>query len=94
MSTNWSACRRNSSATIGGCVCSVETTADALAHLLQGGDEAAEIAVAGEQHDVVEVSASRMASTVSSMSMLPLTLRRPEASVNSFVGFVTIVKPL
>src|ERR1051325_4386385 len=32
-----------------------------------------------------------MASTASSISMLPFTLRRPEASVNSFVGLVTMV---
>ena len=36
-------------------------------------------------------SAISMTSTASSMSMLPLILRRPEASVNSLVGLVTMV---
>jgi len=36
-------------------------------------------------------SASSMASTASSISMLPLTLRRPLASMNSLVNLVTTV---
>jgi hypothetical protein len=39
-------------------------------------------------------SASSIASTASSMSMLPLTLRRPSASMNSLAGLVTTVNPL
>ena len=35
-----------------------------------------------------------MASTASSMSMLPLTLRRPVELVNSLAGLVTMAKPL
>ena len=35
-----------------------------------------------------------MALTASSMSMFPLSLRRPVLSVNSLAGFVTMAKPL
>jgi hypothetical protein len=57
-------------------------------------DQRAEIAVAREQHDVIDMRAISIASTVSSMSMLPFTLRRPVESVNSLAGLVTMVKPL
>jgi hypothetical protein len=59
--------------------------------LLQGRHQGAKIAIPGEEDDVIQRSTRRMASTVSSISMLPLILRRPEASVNSLVGLVTMV---
>jgi hypothetical protein len=43
---------------------------------------------------MVHRGASSMASTVSSMSMLPFTFRRPWLSVYSLAGFVRMVKPL
>ena len=39
--------------------------------------QGAEIAIPGKQHHLVEWPASSMASTASSMSILPFTLRRP-----------------
>jgi hypothetical protein len=56
MSTNWSAWRRSSSAIIGGCVEVVKDYADAHPTALHRLDQRAEIAVAGEQHHVVDVA--------------------------------------
>ena len=50
-----SAWRRSSSAIIGGCVEMVETTRHAHAAALHRLDQRAEIAVAGEQHHVIDV---------------------------------------
>ncbi len=61
---------------------------------LQRRDQRREVAVAGEQDEMIVVRAMSRASTVSSMSMLPLIFRRPMASVNSLAGLVTTVKPL
>ena len=57
-------------------------------------DQGAEISVTGEKHHVVDMGASSSASIASSMSMLPLTFRRPIESTNSFAGLVTTRKPL
>jgi len=89
MSVKMSAWRRSSSAIIGGCVEIVEMTVDAHAFALHGLHQRAEIAVAGEQHHMVDGAAISMASTASSMSMLPLILRRPVWSTNSLVALVT-----
>ena len=60
-----------------------------------GGDDGLRLAmtrpehsVAGEQRDLIDIS---IASTASSMSMLPFNLRRPAASTYSLVGLVTTV---
>jgi len=45
-------------------------------------DEVAEGSVAREQNHLVDLIGEAMASTASSMSMFPFTLRRPLASVN------------
>ena len=53
-------------------------------------DQRAEIAVAGEQHDMVEVPAISIASTASSMSMLPRLDLAAAHRVDEFlVGLVT-----
>ena len=53
-SMNWSACRRRSSATIGGRVESVEMTMTRLPGL-DSVDQRAEIAVTGEQHHLIDI---------------------------------------
>jgi geranylgeranyl pyrophosphate synthase len=64
---------------------------DPHAAALDGLDQGTEVAVAREQHHPIDVLGSSMASTASSMSMLPLTLRRPEASMDALDALVTTV---
>ena len=86
---NWSVWRRRSSAIIGGLVVSVEITVTRrpLACTAATSDRKSP----SPENSTMWSSCSHscITSTASSMSMLPFTLRRPMASVNSFAGLVT-----
>ena len=65
--------------------------ADALALLLQGRNQTAEIAVAGEKYDMIEELGETHGIDGELDIHVAFDLAPAEASVNSFVGFVTIV---
>ena len=79
-----SACRRSSSATIGGWRRDGGDDGDSHAAALHRFDQRTEIAVAGEQHDLIDVFGDLHRIDRELDSMLPLTLRRP--LVDEFLG--------
>ena len=86
-----SACRRSSSATIGGWVEMVETTVTRTPRRCTA--STSERKSPSPENSTIWSTwpAISIASTASSMSMLPLTLRRPVWSTNSLVALVTTV---
>jgi hypothetical protein len=85
-SSHW---RRSSSATIGGWVEIVETTETRTPRRCIASTSERK-SPSPEKSTIWSMKgASSSASMASSMSMLPLTLRRPVESTNSFVGLVT-----
>ena len=89
MSVKMSAWRRSSSATIGGWVETVEMTVTRTPRRCTASTSERK-SPSPENSTMWSIEpAISMASTASSMSMLPLTLRRPVWSTNSLVALVT-----